>query len=123
MPVAHNPKLKSMPVTAQYYTVNIGPGPNSTACLIVDGVTLSPKEIEIFKSLLEDEEDDRLRHVCEFIMATRGGDLRVAGAHHEIDTFEAEDTPGNEIDYQACLFCGDKYRWAIRCSGNPEGLV
>jgi CYTH domain-containing protein len=116
--------MSNQPATAtdtKYLTVNIGPGPNSTACLIVEGVTLSTRELEYLKNLVLDEDDDPLRHACEFLMATRGGEIKMAGAHHEIESYEAEGTP--VIDYQACLFCGEKYRWAIRCSGNSEGLI
>lgn len=104
-----------------YITANIGPGPNSTAFLTAEGAILYPQERNALRQLLRDEDDLTLQHVARWLQMTSGITLTLSGAHHEIECFEATD--GNQQSTHACLFCGERYRWAIRCPGNPEGLI
>ena len=104
-----------------YITANIGPGPNSTAFLIAEGALLYPQERNALRQLLRDEDDLTLQHVARWLQMTRGITLTLSGPHHEIERFEATD--GAQEPTDACLSCGERYRWTIRCPGNPEGLI
>jgi hypothetical protein len=104
-----------------YLDVNIGPGPNSVASLHIQEGPLNARELNALKQMLEDEDDTSLQRVSNWLQATRNITITLSGAHHELDSFDAAE-PNNE-PVHACLFCGERYRWAIRCSGNPEGLI
>ena len=119
-----NPNTTDAPTNISesvYISVNIGPGPNSTAFLRVEGGTLSLQERGVLREIAQDEDGFALQHVGKWLSLTGGITLTLSGAHHEIESFDPAE--GESEPVHGCVFCGSRYRWAIRCSGNPEGLI